>query len=178
MARKHKGLPFVVQPRLKPIIERIGTEESGVFEIQRLGYLTVAEKTIVDQASVDMSDQTDLLVAVRTISEAEKMSMSEVFEALQDGTGKNSKMLEKYAVEISTASASARTQEEKVKLVAATALIMCRVDPTWTVNETMDLHPDLIDGLNELYKDESERSLEAFEAQVGQAVESESALKK
>ena len=55
MARKKKGLPFIVQPRLKPIIEIVGTEESGQIEIERKGYLTVSEKAIV-QASMKSDD--------------------------------------------------------------------------------------------------------------------------
>jgi hypothetical protein len=31
-------LPFVVEPRLKPIIEEIGSEESGKIQIERRGY--------------------------------------------------------------------------------------------------------------------------------------------
>ena len=50
MAKK-KGLPFVVQPRLAPVIEQVGNEESGIFEIERRGYLTVAEKAMVQQAT-------------------------------------------------------------------------------------------------------------------------------
>ena len=49
MAKK-KGLPFVVQPRLQPIVEQVGTEESGIIEIERRGYLSVAEKAIAQQA--------------------------------------------------------------------------------------------------------------------------------
>ena len=42
-------LPFVVEPRRKPIVERVGNEESGVIEIERRGYLTTGEKTFVQQ---------------------------------------------------------------------------------------------------------------------------------
>jgi len=163
MARKKKGLPFVVQPRLEPIVEVIGTEESGKIEIIRRGYLTVAEKTIVDQAATDLSDQADLLAAVRHIAKAEKKSISEVFDALQSGEG--AEMLEKYAEQIATASSAAKMQEDKVRIISATALLMCRVDNQWTVEDSMELHPDLLEALHKLYREEDMRSIEAFEVE-------------
>jgi len=163
MASKKKGLPFVVQPRLQPITERIGTEESGVIEIERKGYLTVAEKTIVDQASSDMSEANEMLEAVRVIAVAEKRPVAEIFEELQD-TEKSGDLLQKYAAQIATASASAQNQQRKIEIIATTALIICRIDPRWTVEQSMDLHPDLLAGLYALYQDEDKRSLEAFEA--------------
>jgi hypothetical protein len=163
MARKNKGLPFVVQPRLEPIIERVGTEDSGIIEIRRQGYLSVAEKTMVDQATQDLSDQGELISAVKEIARAENRSISDIFDALQDPEG-NALLLEKYAVEIATASGAARSQEDKIRIIAATALIICRIDPSWTVEQSMELHPDMLQGLHRLYVDEDARSIEALSA--------------
>lgn len=160
MARKRKGLPFVVQPRFEPIIEKIGTEASGIIEIKRLGYLTVAEKTIVDQAAQQISDQGELVAAVRLIAESEKTTMTEIFTKLQDPDDQS--LLEKYAAEIATASTSAKSQEEKMQVIASTALLICRIDPEWTVEESMELHPDLLAALYVLYREEDERSVTAF----------------
>ena len=161
MARKKKGLPFVVQPRLQPIIEQVGTEESGIIEIERRGYLTVAEKSMVEQASVDLSDQQDLITAVRKIAKEEGRSIPEIFEELQNPNG--SSLLEKHAILIAEASSSAQAQTRKIEIVAATALILSRIDSDWSVDQTMELHPDLLKGLHGLYLDEDARSLEAFE---------------
>ena len=52
MARKAKAkLPFLVEPKRQPIMERLGNEESGVIELPRRGYLTVAEKSFVQQGT-------------------------------------------------------------------------------------------------------------------------------
>lgn len=160
MARKNKVLPFVVQPRLQPITERIGSEESGIIEIRRQGYLSVSEKTIVDQVSADLSDQSEMIAAVKRIADSEGRSISEIFNELQSPDG--SKLLEKYSVEIAAATGSAKNQEDKIRVVSATALLMCRVDSRWGVEDTMELHPDIVDGLALLYKEEDSRSLEAF----------------
>ena len=165
MASKRKGLPFVVQPRLEPIIERIGSEESGIFEIPRKGYLTVAEKSIVEQASSDMSDQGELLAAVKEISRGENISVAEVFEMLQGDAG--SELLVKYSDQVAQASASAKNQQNKIEIIAATALIMCRIDTSWGAADSIELHPDLLSDLYKLYLEEDARSLEAFEARSG-----------
>ncbi len=161
MARKSKGLPFVVQPRLEPVIERVGTEDSGIIEIRRQGYLSVAEKTMVDQASKELSDQGELIAAVREIAKAENLSMSAVFDILQN-PAENAPLVEKYALEIATASGAAKSQDDKIRIIAATALLICRIDPAWTVEESMGLHPDLLVGLHRLYLDEDARSVEAL----------------
>ena len=160
MARKRKGLPFVVQPRFAPIPTDVGTEDSGVIQINRFGYLTVAEKTIVDQAATQISDQGELVSAVRSIAAAEKTTMTDIFEKLQSPDDHS--LLEKYAAEIASASSSAQSQEGKMKVITATALLICRVDTEWTIEESMQLHPDLLDGLYELYKEEDARSVDAF----------------
>ena len=165
MARKKKGLPFVVQPRLEPIIERVGSEESGIIEIQRKGYLTVAEKSIVDQASSAMDGQNDMLVIIREIAQEEGRSVIEIFEELQNR--EESELFNKYTEKIAAVSLTAQSQQQKTEIITATALLMCRIDPEWTVEQTMELHPDLLKGLANLYRDEDMRSLEAFDTAGG-----------
>ena len=160
MARKKKGLPFVVQPRLEPIIERVGSEESGMIEIARKGYLTVAEKSIIEQATNDVSESGELIAAVKAIAKAEGMPVADVFEQLQGEAGQD--LLVKYSQEVAIAASAGQSQQTKIRVVAATALILCRIDPEWTVEQSMELHPDLLDGLYELYLDEDSRSLAAF----------------
>ena len=83
MARK-KGLPFVVQPRLKPVIERIGSEESGVFEIERRGYLSVAEKAIAQQASGGDDSVRQLYVLAGRIARETGRQQAEVVQDLSE----------------------------------------------------------------------------------------------
>ena len=160
MARKKKSLPFVVQPRLEPIIERVGSEDSGIIEIQRKGYLTVAEKSIVEQATSDVSESGELIAAVKAISKAEGIPVAEVFEKLQSEQGQD--LLVKYSEEVAVAASAGQSQQTKMRIIAATALLLCRIDPEWTVEQSMELHPDLLDGLYNLYLDEDTRSLQAF----------------
>ena len=54
--------------------------------------------------------------------------------------------------------------QEKLTIIQATALLICRIDSEWTVEETMELHPDILSGLAALYVDEDNQSVEALEA--------------
>ena len=160
MAKK-KGLPFVVQPRLKPIVETIGTEFSGQIEIVRKGYLTVAEKAIVQSAMKEHNGITQSYIIAREIAQAEGIKPETVFEDLS--TDPQPEYLNKYAEQLQQILALTREHEERVKLVAATALILCRVNAEWTANDTVELHPDLQEALYALYKDEERKSVKALE---------------
>lgn len=162
MARKKKGLPFVVQPRLQPIIEELGTEESGIIEIERRGYLSVAEKAIAQQATQgDESIRSLYALGGRIARETGKQQM-DVMQDLMDQPRPD--YMEPFEEEILERMIEMLAYQERVNIVQATSLIICRVDEKWTVEQSMDLHPDLIVMLSKLYAEEDQRSTEALEA--------------
>ena len=160
MARK-KGLPFVVQPRLKPIKEQIGTEESGIIEIERKGYLTVAEKAIVQGASTgDASLRQMYSLAGRIAREVGRQQGEVAQDVIKSPLPE---YLEPWNEEIAECLMSMVEFQERSSIIQATALIMCRIDTSWTIEQTMDLHPDLLTELALLYVDEDNKSLDALE---------------
>jgi hypothetical protein len=163
MAKK-KGLPFVVQPRLAPVLEQVGTEVSGIFEIERRGYLTVAEKAMVQQATQgDESVRLMYSLGGRIARETGKQQMKVMSDLMkQDRDG----YLDAYNDEIMDNMLAMIAYQERVNIVQATTLIICRIDSSWTVDQSMELHPDLIADLTALYNDEDKRSTEALEAAV------------
>ncbi len=163
MAKK-KGLPFVVQPRLAPVIEQVGTEESGIFEIERRGYLTVAEKAMVQQATQgDESVRVMYALGGRIARETGKQQMKVMSDLMQQ---EREAYLDAYSDEIMENMLAMISYQERVNIVQATTLIICRIDSGWTVDQSMELHPDLIAALTALYNDEDRRSTEALEAAV------------
>lgn len=163
--KKERTLPFVVQPRLKPILELIGSEESGQIEVERRGYLSVAEKAWTQ--AIEAEDDTQGRLHRLAIKIAAELDM-EPQEAL--GLVANSKMedprLANYHEELlETLDAMAQFSERR-KLAGATCLLVNRVDPGWDIEDTFKLHIDIIDGLYQLYIEEESRSLEALEAAV------------
>ena len=166
MARKKKGLPFVVQPRLQPIVEQVGTEESGIIEIERRGYLSVAEKAIVQQATQgDDSIRRMYALGGRIARETGRQQL-EVMKDLMEV--KRPDYMDAFEDEILESMIEMMAYQERVDIVQATSLIICRLDEKWTVDQSMDLHPDLVKALSQLYVDEDQRSTEALEAAVEQ----------
>ena len=164
MGSKKKGLPFVVQPRLKPIVEVVGSDLSGKIEIERKGYLTVSEKAIV-QGGMDGDDGTRATITIAgKIAKAEGISINQVFEDFSAEVRPD--YLETHQDLLVEMLAAMSNHENRLKLVAVTALLMTRVDPEWEPTQTSELHPDLQDAIFELYKDEEKKSIEALEEVV------------
>lgn len=162
MARKKKGLPFVVQPRLEPVIERVGTEESGIIEISRLGYLTVAEKAIAQNATQGDDSVRNMYSLAGRISRATEVSQAQVMQDLVKQP--QPEYLAEFEEEITTCMMDMMAYQERVAIVQATSLIICRVDDSWTVDQSMELHPDLVRALATLYNEEDARQIDALEA--------------
>jgi len=166
MARKKKGLPFVVQPRLQPIVEQVGTDESGIIEIERRGYLSVAEKAIAQQATQgDDSIRKMYALGGRIARETGRQQLEVMQDLMQQ---ERPEYMAPFEDEILESMLEMMAYQERVDIVQATALIICRVDEKWTVEQSMDLHPDLVKALSGLYVDEDKRSTEALEAAVQQ----------
>ena len=161
MARK-KGLPFVVQPRLEPIMDRVGTEESGIIEIQRKGYLTVAEKSITQGGLQGDTSVRKLFALSGRIARESGQEQAKVSQDIINPERPD--YLAPYEEEISDAIMEMVAFQERSTIIQATALLMCRVDTNWTVDQTMELHPDLVADLALLYHDEEKQTTDALEA--------------
>jgi len=162
MARKNVKLPFVVAPRREPILEILGTKDSGQINIQRKGYLTVAEKSFIQQASA--SDETIGILnrLASRIAKEKGVQQKNVIEELGAGNF-SSELLEGYEKEIDDIITLMSTFEHRRKIVAASCLLYFRVSEKWSITDTLDLHPDLVDALYDLFIDEDAKSTEAFE---------------
>lgn len=166
MARKKKGLPFVVQPRLQPIVEKVGSEESGILEIERRGYLSVSEKAMVQQTTQGDESMRAMYALGGRIARDTGIQQLQVMEDLMNPSRPD--YMGAYEEEILACMVDLMSYQERVNLVQATVLIICRIDDSWTVDQSMDLHPDLLRDLAILYHEEDQRSTEALAAAVKQ----------
>lgn len=162
-------LPFVVQPRLSPIIEEIGTDESGKIQVERRGYLTSGEKAFFQQIQQVNGGGQELIKLSRSICSKYNVEMKAAYDALvaiisNQSKTKLSKQIEgEYADEIQEVINALAISQTREELVMATCLLYYRVNPEFTAEETSKLHPDIISGLAQLYRDEDAKSIDKLE---------------
>lgn len=161
MARKTRTLPFVVQPRLAPVIETIGNEYSGTIQIERRGYLSVAEKAWTQAFDQSDDSQARLFSVAAKIGSKLSMDPREVFELIQTTGGQDSRLAE-FSGELMDAIQSVNSSQERKGFVMATCLIQSRIDPKWEVEDTMGLHPDIVKDLSTLFEEEEAKSIDAL----------------
>ena len=161
--KKERTLPFVVQPRLKPIIEQVGSEESGQIEIERRGYLSVAEKSWVQALEAQDDTQGRLHRLAIKIAAELGMEPADALDLVAKSELRDPRLAE-YHEELMETMQAMQQFGERRKIAGATCLIVNRVDPSWEVEDSLKLHVDIIDGLYVLYLEEEARSIEALEA--------------
>lgn len=164
MAGKKKvTLPFVVAPRLEPIMHQCGSDESGKIEIMRRGYLTVAEKTFMQQASSGNETVMKLHSLAGKVAKEKGMQIQEVIESLSGGS-LSGDLMEGHEDEMTALLSEMATLEERNKIAAAACLLYFRIDPNFGIEEVMELHPDIVADLYLLYLMEDQKSVEGFES--------------
>lgn len=163
------ALPFVVKPRLAPITETLGSEESGKIEIERRGYLTVAEKSYYQQAMSGDTSMAEVQAIARRIARQHGMEYLAVMEmigkAMAGGeVAEHEKILEESREEIAVIIMTLMQSQERQRACQALTLLINRIDGDLDPSEVFKLHPDLIDDLVALFGDEEKKSVEALES--------------
>jgi len=170
--KKERKLPFVVQPRLKPILELVGSEESGQVEIERRGFLSVAEKSWVQAVEADDDTQGRLHRLAIKIGAELGLEPKEALVLISDSELADPRLMEYHNELMETLQAMTQFGERR-KIAGATCLLVNRVDPSWEVEDTFKLHIDIVDGLYGLYLEEEARSLDALEAAMKKEADDE-----
>lgn len=162
-------LPFVVEPRRQPIIERIGSEDSGIIEVERRGYLTTGEKAFVQQVQQVAGGTSEIITLSRRIARKYKLSIDRAYGlvmALLSGEQQEDELLlsieDEFAEELASVIKGLSADQTREDLVYAACMLRYRVDPDFEIGEVGKIHPDIIAGLVALYRDEESKSLKAF----------------
>jgi hypothetical protein len=163
-------LPFVVQPRRQPILERIGSEESGQIEIERRGYLTAGEKAFVQQVQQFDNGTTEIVTVSRRVARKYGLGMDKAYSlvlAIISNSATEEQELvgqieEEFAEDLTNVVKSLSAGQVREELVMAACLLKYRVNSDFEISEISGIHPDLISGLALLYRDEDRRSVDAF----------------
>lgn len=177
-AKSMVKLPFVVEPRRAPIVELIGSEESGQIQIERRGYLTTGEKAFVQQVQQFDGGASDIITLSRKVSRKHGIAMDKAYNAIlsiisnsdADDGELNSQIEEEFAEDLTNIIRSLSAGQVREELVMAACLLRYRVDSEFDITEISRIHPDIISGLARLYRDEDARSLEAFTKEDGEGL--------
>ena len=151
---------------MKAIKERIGSEDAGYIEIERRGYLTSGEKSFVQQIQQQDSGTLKLISLSRDIASKKGLPLDKAYEALIEAISGNAKtkliseIQNEFAEEIQVTLTGLANAKLKEALVHAVCLLIHRVDNTFDIHDIVEVHPDIIQGLSELYNDEENKSLE------------------
>lgn len=165
-------LPFVVEPRLKPVLDRVGNEDIGIFEIERRGYLSVQERNFVQQVEKSDDGTSAVIKLSRKISarfgigleRAYSMAIASVSVADVDERDELQNLVdEEFADEISEMITSLSQMQAKSEMVQALCMLIHRIDADITPNDLKEIHPELISELSKFYVDESNKSTEKIQ---------------
>lgn len=168
-----RNLPFVVKPKRAAEKIQIGNEESGIFEIERKGYLTVGEKAAYQQVIVNKDGAKALRDLVETVSKGANIPLDKaadlVGRALQAKklSAKEEKLLNDYTAQFIDVLEVFKREATHSQLIMATILLVSRVDPEWSFDDTARLDAKIIEDLAVLFQAEEQRSIEElkFDAQ-------------
>lgn len=162
------NFPFVVQPRLKPIVEKIGSDAAGYIECKRQGYLSVGEKAGVRQIVQDYEATDDVIALSKKVATLVKVDLQEAYELVSSsitGMGSDPRAIEVGDVFKDEIAALTRKMAQAAsfsELAKAFVLILYRVDGAEevTMESVAELHPDLLLGLASLYDEEENKTVE------------------
>lgn|GEM_PF-1584441 len=171
------NLPFVVKPRLEPIIEEIGTPESGILLVERRGYLTAGERNTVQQYLQSDSSATIMIKLARDVARRYDVPLEKAYNGVSSamaGTCRANDELclditSDFAEELQDVMGQMLQVQARMEMVQALALITQRIDPDFETSEITELHPDIISQLSQLYQDEENKSVEKLEAMIGES---------
>jgi hypothetical protein len=163
-------LPFVVEPRLAPRIERIGSEDSGIIEIERRGYLTSGEKNFVQQIAQQDTGTMRLIELARLISREYDLDLELAYDLLiasitnqvREGVRETEiigNITKDYSTQVQDVIKEIAISKSREELVMAACLITHRVNRDFETADIMEVHPDIISALAELYREEEMKSI-------------------
>lgn len=162
-------LPFVVEPRLKPVIDRIGNEEIGILEIERRGYLSAKEKNFVQQIEKSDDGTSAVIKLSRKIASRYGIGLDRAYNITVatlsiDAEAKQDELVikveEDFPEEINEMISSLTQMQLKSEMIQALCILIHRVNHDFGPDDLKEVHPDLITLISNLYNDEANKSTE------------------
>jgi len=158
-------LPFVIAPRMQSRPVRLGNEEVGVIEIEKRGYLSVAEKSFVDTVMQGSDGVASIVKLASRISREKKITVEKAYNLIVDiisgssSGGLASSVAADYGDDIAGIQTQMVESLQRKAIACTTILIQSRIDSDWTLEDTMELQPELLADFSKLYEEEEQKIL-------------------
>lgn len=162
-------LPFVVQPRLKPRKDIIGNDEVGKIEIERKGYLTVAEKAFINSQLTGDTTASLFIKLTRKVSTELKMDMNDAYTLISEvmqgdiESDQHRQIAEDFKEDIMDLVKEMTSLERIRVLTCVYCLLLYRVNPDLDPEAIDEMHPDLVDMIMEFYQEEESKTIKRLE---------------
>jgi len=156
-------LPFVIAPKMKSYPVRLGNEDVGVIEIEKRGYLSVAEKSFVDSVMQGSDGVTSMVRLASKVARAEKISVEKAYNLIvgiiggSDTSPLATSLSNNFGDEIAEIQSQMIDSMQRKSIACATVLIQSRIDAEWTVDDTMQLQPELLAAFSNFYDEEEQK---------------------
>lgn len=156
-----RKLPFVVQPKAKFSEVTLGTEDSGKIKVEQRNYITVGEKALAQEAMKGSHAVNDLYAFVSNIAEDSNKTPDEVLSDLSSSPAPDYLLV--WMDDAAAHLEAVNLESTRRKMIYATAILVSRVDKEWSINDTMELHSELVDALSDFYVKEGTGLADALE---------------
>lgn len=158
------NLPFVVAPKIQKKKVKLGNEEVGIVEIEKRGYLSVAEKSFVDAVTQGGDGVSNIVKLANKISRSKKITVEKAYNFIIKVLSNDitSGVCEDIAAEYSDQISEIQTQMvdsmSRKAIAATTVLVQSRINPEWSIEDTMKLQPEMLQFFLQFYDSEEQKT--------------------
>lgn len=156
-------LPFVVAPKIQSKLVKLGDEDVGIVEIEKRGYLSVAEKSFVDSVMQNSDSISGIVRLASEIGRKRKITTEKAYILLIsaiDGSGTGAAVnaiLDEYGEQLAVIQSQMAESVQRKAIAATTILIQTRINPEWDIEDTMTLQPELLAEFVRFYDTEEQK---------------------
>lgn len=164
------ALSFTVAPKNPAEEILLGSDESGKIKIVKKGYITVGEQAFMAQAEANDESVGLVMALSRKVAKHHKTDLMTAYDSVTATiTGRPSKLKlnDNFVDECNNVTTELIAAEARKNVMKAWCLVLYRIDSNIEVAEVMNMHPDLLQALVDLYQEEESGSVEGLKKELG-----------
>lgn len=146
-------LPFELQPTRPTKQVLVGDDKVGAILIPSKGFVSVAEKQIVQQNEVDLTAGDQLFALCDLIASENDTTSSEVFACLTSEDQPD--YIKRYFVQIQSVMAALEVDAQKRYIIKSFATLKSRVSDEITIEDVLAMNPGFLKHVADFYDAEN-----------------------